>query len=135
MTLSFPLRNLFVNHIVSATGNDMILRGFYKGNMTHTASDWFFKDWLSATGIIQARIVDETGWPKGKVSKLVNGKVPYNRTIVNTLCDILNIEPYELLMHPRDAMAMRQIRESVYRIAAEARQSYIPEPERDGTHG
>lgn len=135
MVHSFPLRNLFVNPHVSIWDNDRDKLGFYGGNMTQTDRDWFFREWLSTTGVIQARIVERTGWPKGKVSKLYNGKVPYNRDIVNAISDCLDIEPFELLMHPSDAMAIRNIRESVARIAAEARSSYVHEQERDGTFG
>lgn len=114
----------------------MISKSCYLWNMVEAPEhDWFLREWMTQRPLKAARIGELLGWQKSKVSRLVNGKTPYDRDIVNALSKLLDIEPYELLMHPRDALAMRQIRESVYRIAAEARQSYIPEPERDGTHG
>lgn len=97
--------------------------------------DWYLRDWMHQRGLKAARIVDATGWQKSKVSRLVNGATPYDRDIVNTISAILSIEPYELLMRPADALAIRNIRDSVARIAAEARSSYVHEQERDGTFG
>lgn len=81
--------------------------------------DWYFKEWLQTLQLKQADIVAATDWPKSKVSKLVHGDVPYNRDIVNDAADAMNLRPYELLMHPDDAMALRRMRQSAVQIAAE----------------
>lgn len=101
----------------------------------HEDHDWHLRDWMHQRGLKAARIVEATGWQKSKVSRLVNGATPYDRDIVNACAAILHIEPYELLMRPADALALRNIRDSVARIAAEARSSYVHEEERDGTFG
>ena len=78
--------------------------------------DWFLRDWLAATDTSQADLVRATDYPKAKVSDLVGGKQRYNRDIVNDVSRALNIEPFELLMHPEDAMAMRRMRQAAETI-------------------
>jgi hypothetical protein len=43
----------------------------------------------------------------------VKGKQRYNRDILNDVAKALNIYPFELLMHPSDAMAQRRMRAAV----------------------
>lgn len=74
----------------------------------------------------QADLCRETGFPKAKVSELVNGKSRYNRDVVNAISRALKIDPYELLMHPADANRLKSLRETALRIAAE---NPVPEPE------
>jgi transcriptional regulator with XRE-family HTH domain len=78
--------------------------------------DWYLKDWLKSTGTSQAELGRRTDYPKAKVSDLVTGKQRYNRDILNDVARALNIEPYELLMHPADAMAQRRIRAAAKEI-------------------
>lgn len=82
--------------------------------------DWYFKDWLKTLLMSQAKVVEETGWSKGKVSKLVNGVADYDRRSLNGAAKALNLQPYELLMHPQDAMRMRRLRETALIIAADS---------------
>lgn len=91
--------------------------------------DWHLTEWMAATGSSQADLCRATGFPKAKLSELVNGKSRYNRDVVNALADALNIRPFELLLPPSDANAIRKMRESVLTLAAA-----IPD-ERDGTTG
>jgi transcriptional regulator with XRE-family HTH domain len=72
--------------------------------------DWHLKEWLAATGTSQAELCRRTDYPKAKVSDLVTGKQRYNRDVLNDVAHALNIQPYELLMHPADAMAQRRMR-------------------------
>jgi hypothetical protein len=78
--------------------------------------DWYLKEWLGATATSQADLVRLTDYPKAKVSDLVNGKQRYNRDILNDVARALNIQPFELLMHPDDAMAQRQMQQAVERF-------------------
>jgi transcriptional regulator with XRE-family HTH domain len=71
--------------------------------------DWYLKEWLTATGTSQAELVRRTDYPKAKVSDLVTGKQRYNRDILNDVASALNVYPFELLMHPADAMARRRM--------------------------
>jgi transcriptional regulator with XRE-family HTH domain len=72
--------------------------------------DWYLKEWLAATHTSQAEIVRRTDYPKAKVSDLVTGKQRYNRDILNDIASALNVYPFELLLHPSDAMAQRRMR-------------------------
>ncbi len=54
------------------------------------------------------------------MSKLYNGKQDYTRADVVQLADWLKIEPFELLMPPREALAYRRIRATAALIVAEA---------------
>lgn len=89
--------------------------------------DWYLREWLDAVGKKQADIVNDLGWNKAKVSLSVACKPQYNRDAVNELADYLNIKPYELLMHPEDAMAMRRLRLDAIRIAVDQGATLQPE--------
>jgi hypothetical protein len=78
--------------------------------------DWYLKEWLAATDTSQAELGRLTDYPKAKVSDLANGKQRYNRDILNDVAKALNIQPFELLMHPADAMAQRQMRAAAREI-------------------
>lgn len=72
--------------------------------------DWYLNEWLAATKTTQAELGRRTDYPKAKVSDLVNGKQRYNRDILNDVANALNVYPFELLMHPADAMAQRRMK-------------------------
>ena len=75
--------------------------------------DWYLKEWLAATETSQAELGRRTDYPKAKVSDLVTGKQRYNRDILNDVSKALNIYPYELPMHPDDAMAQRRMVQAI----------------------
>lgn len=54
------------------------------------------------------------------MSLMLSGKQPYTRDAINELSDYLHIKPYELLMHPQDAMALRSFYRDAVRIATSA---------------
>lgn len=87
--------------------------------------DWFLADWMASKNMSQADLCRATGFPKAKVSELVNGKSRYNRDVVNAVAHAMHIDPYEILMHPADANRIKRLRETALEIAAE---STSPEP-------
>ena len=93
-----------------------------------TQPDWYLPHWIAATGTAQADLVRRTDYPKSKMSMLVNGQRKYHRDDVNDLAQALNIEPFELLMHPDDAMRIRRLRETALSIAADTAVTYRPPP-------
>lgn len=135
--------NFLSSAFVSRQGNDTDLHSFYYGNMAKTPRhDWYFKEWLHTLQLKQSDIVAAADWPKSKVSKLVHGDVAYNRDIINEAADAMHLRPFELLMHPDDAMAIRRMRESAVQIAAEERSTFRDGPVikpfdlgKDGTNG
>lgn len=79
--------------------------------------DWYLAEWMDTLEVSQADLCRETGFPKAKMSELVNGKSRYNRDVVNPLAKALHIAPHELLMHPQEAFNLRRLRESAISIA------------------
>lgn len=68
----------------------------------------------------QADIVADLEWNPAKISLMLRGKQQYNRDAVNELSAYLNLQPFELLMHPEDAMALRRMRAAALAIVADA---------------
>lgn len=87
--------------------------------------DWYLAEWVLALRIRfpHAWLQKETGWSDGKVSNVLSGKKRYDRDIINILAKALQIEPYELLMHPDLANAIRSMRKEGPRLAAAAEEA------------
>lgn len=98
--------------------NALCGRSAYNVAMAAPHHDWFLKEWLRYYGKKQADMVRELDWNKAKVSLTASGKQPYDRDDVNQASAYLNIQPYELLMHPDDAMALRRLKRDAARIVA-----------------
>lgn len=104
--------------VVQIFGNASGAACSYIANMA-ARFDWYIQEWMKALDdMSQADLMRLTGYPKAKVSDLVTGKQRYNREILNEIAHALNIRPYELLMHPADAMAIRRVRDDAKKIAA-----------------
>lgn len=98
--------------------NALCGRAAYIEGMAAPHHDWFLKEWLRYYGKKQADMVRDLDWNKAKVSLTASGKQAYDRDDVNQASAYLNIQPYELLMHPDDAMALRRLKRDAARIAA-----------------
>lgn len=116
--------------------NDPLRSRAYHRRMGQPKHDWYLREWCAALQKTQANIVRDLEWNKARVSFLWNGKQPYTRDILNDLADYLRLQPYELLMHPEDAMAIRRLRGAASAIAAVTFKDGLPtEAPRTGTHG
>lgn len=73
---------------------------------------WYFKEWATLGGKIQADVDRELGWPRAKAYALWNEKQRYTQDTVDEVANWLQVEPYELLMPPEEAMQIRKIREA-----------------------
>lgn len=85
----------------------------------------------------QADLAEKTELGKTAVSLLINERQDYTPVIIQTIADFLNIRPFELLMHPDDAMRLRSIREDALRVVASTG-AMAPTPandDRTGTDG
>lgn len=80
--------------------------------------DWFLREWVTYAGKRQASLVNELGWDKARANFVWHGKQPYRRDIVNEVSRWLGIEPFELLMPPHEAMAIKSFREAARAIAS-----------------
>jgi hypothetical protein len=100
---------------------------WYHAGMAEPRHDWYLKQWLRYYDKKQADVVRDLDWNKARVSLTASGKQPYTRDDVNEIAAYLNLRPYELLMHPDDAMRLRRLRDEMIRLAhveeeAEARE-------------
>lgn len=92
--------------------------------------DWYVNEWLATLKMSQADLGRATGWGKARVSEICSGKTNYYREIVNEIARAMNIHPFELLLHPDDAMAIRRLSQDAVHIAADRRAVFNPpEPE------
>jgi len=115
----------------------------YHAHMAAPLHDWYFKQWLEHLSVKQADIVKDLDWNKSKASLMFNEKQRYHRDDVNQVADYLHIEPFELLLPPERAMALRQYRasaEKIVTLAHEAEDDAVPESKagaarRTGTDG
>jgi hypothetical protein len=93
-------------------------------------SDWYLKEWLGTLDATVTWLEGETGWTHRIASQLVNRRTRWNRDHLALAAKVLRIAPYELLLHPEDAMHIRRLRSAVEveaRLrAAEDRGDYAP---------
>lgn len=115
--------------------NDRYSRLFYSAGMAAPRHDWYAKQWLKTLSKRQADVVRDLDWNKARVSLTFNGKQPYTRDDVNEIAEYLNLKPYELLMHPDDAMALRRLRQDMIRLAHETEEAEEATALRDVSSG
>lgn len=94
---------------------DMARRGVPKEPV-----QWFLREWMAARSMegrgAQVRMMELTGWSKATMSQLFNGTQDYSPKILAEAATALNAEPFELLIHPERAMAIRQLRTTAAEI-------------------
>lgn len=124
--------------------NDRLDTYSYYADMAAPLHDWYFKQWLEHLSVTQADLVKALDWNKSKASLMFNEKQRYHRDDINQVADYLHIEPFELLLPPDRAMALRQYRasaEKIVTLAHEADEAEVPAVKeagtkrRTGTHG
>lgn len=64
----------------------------------------------------QAHLARQCDWEPSTMHGIYHGRTDYYREIVNLIAKKLNIQPYELLMHPDEAMALRALRKDAMRV-------------------
>jgi hypothetical protein len=84
-----------------------------------TFDDWRLREWMAHFGKIQADLSKELGWTKNRAHVVWHGTQPYRREIVNEVAAWLGIKPFELLMLPREALALRRMRENAAVIVSD----------------
>lgn len=93
----------------------MTRRGVPKGRI-----NWYLPEWMEACGLhgrgSQTKMCELTGWSKATMHQLYTGKQDYSPAVVNAAADALNAEPYELLMPPERAFAIRRALASIREI-------------------
>lgn len=98
--------------------------------MADPRHDWYLKEWLKTLGKRQADVARDLDWNKARVSLMLRGEQQYTRDAVNELSSYLSLHPYELLMHPDEAMRLRRLREDAIRIAHDSESTATDEPQK-----
>lgn len=88
--------------------------------------DWHLQAWAKECGKKQSDLVAELDWHKNAAFRIWHGKQPYRRDTVNAVAAWLGIEPFELLMEPSQAIALRRLRDTAHQIAAATPPSSAP---------
>lgn len=109
---------------VRVWGNDFRRPYSHNRNMARrgipTRINWYLKEWMDLLGVTQAEMIRRTDWSKASTSQLYNGKQDYSPKLVNDAALALHVEPFELLMKPERAMALRRQREAAIVLAHDA---------------
>lgn len=96
--------------------------------MNAARKPWYLKDWLKERGKRQADLERDLGMNKAKASLLANNKQPYDQDDISAIAEYLDVKAYELLMHPRDALALRLFRATAAQIASDEPDPDAPLP-------
>ena len=79
----------------------------------------------------QRDMIERCDWSKATASQIYNGVQDYSPKIVAEAAAALNVEPFELLMPPERAMALRRLQASAEQIVQIAHDNEL----KDGTNG
>lgn len=90
---------------------------------------WYLAEWAALNGRKQADAQRDLGWSRSTASGLWNGTQRYTQERVDEAAEWLGIEPFEILIPPDRAVALRRMRESAYAIAAEGARPYKGVPQ------
>lgn len=124
MSGTFAHHERKVNSFVRTSRNDFCRDSSHNWNMARRGKpdgiNWYLREWMDmafpqARGR-QAKMAELTGWSKATTSQLYNNTQDYSPKLVNEAAKALNAEPWELLMPPERAMAIRRIRSSAEEI-------------------
>lgn len=122
MCHSFAHHEQNIKQKVRTFGNAFVRQFPHNANMANRrgipkqGASWFIREWMDYYGIKQAQMIDKTGWSKASTSQIYNGIQDYSPKIVAEAAAALNLQNYELLMHPDKAMALRRLQASAEQI-------------------
>lgn len=90
--------------------------------------NWYLREWMDTVFPVargrQTKMAEATGWSKATTSQLYNGTQDYSPKLVNEAAHALHCEPFELLIPPERAMAIRGYRDSAVQLV-----NHEPAPE------
>lgn len=103
------------------------------------AHRWYFREWCEHLAKRQADVERDLSWSRGKTSDQWHGRQRYTQNDVDEVAAWLQLEPYELLMPPDEALALRMMRDAARSIvandppatAAERRRAFKHDPTAD----
>jgi hypothetical protein len=82
---------------------------------------WYLREWMNTVPLFtgrggQTRFRELTGWSKAVMSNLYNNQQDYSPLLLEQAAQALNVEPFELLIPPDRAMALRGFRQTAAKI-------------------
>jgi hypothetical protein len=82
---------------------------------------WYLREWMEQSDPpkIQADLQRELSWSKAKAHDVWHGQ-QYTQALVDEIAPWLNVRPFELLLPPEVAMAIRRLRDDAARIVRDA---------------
>lgn len=89
---------------------------------------WYLREWLQQSDppLTQADMQRGMNWSKAKAHDVWHGQ-QYTQALVDEVCAWLpTIRPFELLLAPEEAIAIRQMRESAVKIASSQPDVTVP---------
>lgn len=87
-------------------------------NMAATeAHDWYLREWFATLGLKQRDLVTKLDYQPAAAHALWHSVQRYRRDHIAEISGLLNIQPYELLMPPEEAMALRRLRTVIAEVA------------------
>lgn len=114
---------------VPLSGNDWWTERLYPWDMAQQPFyDWYLKEWLATLRKPNSWFEIETGWTHRIANQLINRKTRWNRDHLALAASVLHLAPYELLMHPDEAMHVRRLRAAA---AEELRLRKVAEEQND----
>lgn len=125
--------------------NERRRAGSYHPNMVRRTSqtgapkgpakpDWYLRQWMKTLRVTQTQLARECDWNTSTMHGIYHGRTEYYREILNLIAVKLNVQPYELLMHPDEAMAIRQLLVEANKISDIGRGLQVVN-DRTGTQG
>lgn len=70
---------------------------------------WYLKEWATIHGKRQVDMIEALDIAKGTASTIWNGQ-RYTQKLIDEVAAWLNVQPYELLLPPEEAIAIRRMR-------------------------
>ena len=80
--------------------------------------DWYLREWFATMGLKQRDLVTKLDYQPAAAHALWHSVQRYRRDHIADISALLNIQPYELLMPPEEAMALRRLRSVIAEAAA-----------------
>ncbi len=119
--------------------NDLARAAGYPRQVSKTRpkryTNWYLREWMDTLEVSQTDLIEATDLSKATISLLCNDQQDYNPSYIRDMAIALKISPYELLMHPDDAMALRRLISDAGRVSDIGRRLQAVPDRKDGTNG
>lgn len=101
---------------------------------------WYLRDWFETVGLKQHDLVTRLDYQTTTAWRLWHGVQPARADHIADIAGLLQIEPWDLLMHPDEAMKLRRMRATIAEAAGQtgprtSLPDFRPAATRTGTDG